>query len=233
MQTSLERIANKAGRVKKYRFQNLYRELNEDLLRQSWKKLNKKSAAGVDKVSYQEYDRRKEGNITALVERLKAKRYKARLVKRKEIPKGNGRVRPLGIPVTEDKLLQYAAKEILTAVYEGDFLRSSYGYRQGRGAREAADAVKRELDCGKYRYVVEADIKGYFDNLDHDWIEKMLRQRIEDAAFIRLIKKWLKAGVLKTNGELIYPSTGSPQGGVISPVLSNIYMHYVLNLWFA
>jgi retron-type reverse transcriptase len=143
MQTSLERIANKARTVKNHRFQNLYRELNVELLHQSWKKLNKKSAAGVDKVSYQDYDSNKEGNIIDLVERLKEKRYKAKLVKRKEILKANGKVRPLGIPATEDKLLQYAAKEILYAVFEGDFLESSYGYRHGRGARDAVEAVQR------------------------------------------------------------------------------------------
>lgn len=232
MQTSLERIANKARKVKKYQFQNLYRELNEELLHRSWKKLNKKSAVGVDKVSYQDYDKCKEDNITELLSCLRAKRYKARLVKRKEIPKGNGKVRPLGIPVTEDKLLQYAVKEILEAVYEGDFLDSSYGYRQGRGAREAVDALKNELWVKRYRYVVEADIKGFFDNLNHEWIEKMLEQRIDDKAFMRLIKKWLKAGVLKLDGNVEHPTSGSPQGGVISPILSNIYMHYVLNLWF-
>lgn len=232
MRTELLGIANKAKREKKYRFGNLYGMLNEEFLGRCWKDINKKSAIGVDEVSAKEYGIELSENIRDLVERLKAKRYRARLVKRHYIPKSEGKLRPLGIPVTEDKLLQKAAAKILEAIYEGDFLPCSFGYRPGVGAHDALDCISAKLQFGKYRYIVEADIKGYFNNIDHDWLMKMLELRIDDKPFLRLIKKWLKAGVLETDGNVISPETGSPQGGVVSPILANIYLHYVLDLWF-
>jgi RNA-directed DNA polymerase len=232
MQTELLGIANKAKSEKKHRFRNLYGMLNEEFLTKCWKSINKKSATGVDKVSAEEYGARLTENIRDLVVQLKAKRYRARLVRRHYIPKGEGDLRPLGIPVTEDKLLQTAAAQILEAIYEQDFLPCSFGYRPGVGAHEALDCIRVKLQFGKYRYVVEADIKGYFNNIDHDWLMKMLEQRIDDKPFLRIIEKWLKAGVLDTDGEVAHPATGSPQGGVISPILANIYLHYVLDLWF-
>lgn len=232
MQTSLERIANKAQRDKKYRFQNLYGMLNEELVEYSWRCLNKNAAAGIDKISYHEYDDNASENISGLVERLKEKRYRAKLVRRQYIPKGRGKMRPLGIPAIEDKLLQYAVLLILQAIYEQDFLPNSYGYRPGRGAKDAVKGIRKTLEEGKYNYVVEADIKGYFDNIDHEWLIKMMEQRIDDKSFISLIRKWLKAGIMDTDGKVLHPLTGTPQGGIISPMLSNIYMHYVLVLWF-
>lgn len=232
MQTSLEEIANKARSQKRYRFRNLFRELNEGLLQNSWMKLNKKAAVGVDRISYREYGENLTGNIRDLVGRLKKKRYHAKLVKRHYIPKGNGKKRPLGIPATEDKLLQHAVAQILQAIYEQDFLVSSYGYRPSRGTRKATHELRENLFRGRYNYVVEADIEGFFETLDHEWLVKMLEQRINDKALIWLIRKWLKAGVLDTDGKVKHPVTGTPQGGIISPILANIYMHYVLNLWF-
>lgn len=232
MQTSLERIANKAKSQKKYRFRNLFRLLNEETLHICWKKLNKNAALGVDKISYQQYNANLSENIRNLVENLKRKRYRAKLIRRQYIPKANGKTRPLGIPATEDKLLQYAAAQILQAIYEQDFLPTSIGYRPNRGCRDAVFNLQNELHRGRCCYVVEADIKGFFDNIDHDWMVKMLEERIDDSAFIWLIRKWLKAGVLDTDGKVIHPVTGTPQGGVISPILANIYMHFVLNLWF-
>lgn len=232
MRTELLGIANKAKREKKYRFGNLYGMLNEEFLGRCWKDINKKSAIGVDEVSAKEYAAELSENIQNLVERLKAKRYRARLVKRHYIPKSDGKLRPLGIPVTEDKLLQKAAAKILEAIYEGDFLPCSFGYRPGVSAHDALDCISAKLQFGKYRYIVEADIKGYFNNIDHDWLMRMLELRIDDKPFLRLIKKWLKAGVLETDGNVVSPETGSPQGGVVSPILANIYLHYVLDLWF-
>lgn len=232
MQTSLERIANKAKCQKSYRFQDLFRMLNSELLLGSWKKLNKNAALGVDRISYEEYGKNLTGNIHTLIENLKQRRYRAKLVRRHYIPKGNGKMRPLGIPATEDKLLQYAATQILQAIYEVDFLPSSFGYRPNRRAHDALDELSDVLFHGRYNWVVEADIKGFFDNINHDWMVRMLEQRIDDKAFIWLIQKWLRAGVLETDGKIIHPVTGTPQGGIISPVLANIYMHYVLNLWF-
>ena len=232
VQTSLLGIAKKAKADKQYRFRNLYRELNEELLRDSWRLIRKDAAYGVDRVSANEYEAKLEENIHQLVERLKRKSYRARLVRRQYIPKGDGGQRPLGIPATEDKLLQLAVKRLLEAIYEQDFLPCSYGYRPRRGALEAVDQLTVQLQFGGYHHVVEADIKGFFDNLSHDWLMRMLAERIDDQAILRLIKKWLKAGVLDTNGKVLRPEGGTPQGGIISPLLANVYLHYALDLWF-
>lgn len=232
MQTSVERIAKKASEDKKHRFGNLFREINEEFLHDCWGKLNKQAAAGVDGVNYQTYQKHLGENIATLVDKLKSKRYRAMLVRRKYIPKGNGKMRPLGIPAIDDKLLQCAVARILNAIYEQDFLDCSYGYRPNRGAIDAVKAVKRTLQQEGSNYVVEADIKGFFDNIDHDWLIRMLEQRINDKSIMWLIKKWLKAGILDEDGSVSHPVAGTPQGGVISPILANIYMHYVLNNWF-
>jgi group II intron reverse transcriptase/maturase len=232
VQTSLLGIAKKARTDKRYRFRNLYRELNEELLRDSWRLLRKDAALGVDQVSAAEYEANLEENIHQLVERLKQKRYRAKLVRRHYIPKGAGNWRPLGIPATEDKLLQLAVKRLLEAIYEQDFLLCSYGYRPRVGALEAVDQLTVKLQFGAYHHVVEADIKGFFDNLSHEWLVQMLAERIDDQPILRLIKKWLKAGVLDTNGKVLRPEGGTPQGGIISPILANVYLHYALDLWF-
>jgi group II intron reverse transcriptase/maturase len=232
VQTSLLGIAKKASSDKRYRFRNLYRELNEELLRDSWRLLRKDAALGVDRVSAAEYEAKLEENIHQLVERLKRKRYRAKLVRRHYIPKGNGRMRPLGIPAIEDKLLQRAVKRLLEAIFEQDFLPCSYGYRPRVGALEAVDQLTVKLQFGGYHQVVEADIKGFFDNLSHEWLMRMLAERIDDQAILRLIKKWLKAGVLDTDGKVLRPEGGTPQGGIISPILANVYLHYALDLWF-
>ncbi len=232
MQTSLRRIAKKARRDKKHRFRDLYGMLNEGLLLDCWRYLNKRAASGVDRVTAREYERNLEGNVRELVERLKGKRYRAKLVRRVYIPKSNGRKRPLGIPALEDKIVQLAAARILTAIYEEDFLPVSFGYRPRVGPRAAVRDVTDTLQWGKYSYVVEADIRGFFDNIDHEWMIRMLEQRIDDRAFMRLVTKWLKAGILERDGQVIHPVTGTPQGGIISPVLANIYLHYALDLWF-
>ena len=174
VQTSLQGIAKKAERAEEYRFRNLYRMLNEEMLKDCWRYIRKDAAYGVDQVSAEEYEQNLEDNIHQLVERLKRKRYRAKLVRRQYIPKGEGKYRPLGIPATEDKLLQLAVKRILEAIYEQDFLRCSYGYRPSVGALDAVDKLTVKLQFGKYNYVVEADIKGFFDNIDHEWMVKML-----------------------------------------------------------
>jgi len=233
MQTSLRGIANRAKRDEKARFGNLSNLLNEQNLRWCFYQLRKKAASGVDGVTFEEYERDLETNLSHLVERLKRGSYKAKLVRRKHIPKGKGKTRPLGIPVLEDKLLQLACAKILGAIYEEDFLECSWGYRPGRGAREASRELASELHGGgKYRWVVEADIQGFFNHLDHDWMERMLKERVDDRRLLGLIRKWMKAGVLETDGQVIHPATGTPQGGVISPILANVYLHYVLDLWF-
>jgi RNA-directed DNA polymerase len=232
MQTSLEGIAKKAKERPEYRFRNLYTMLNEEFLKECWGDIRKDAAYGVDRVSAEEYEENLDENIGNLVNRLKQKRYRAKLVRRKYIPKGDGRMRPLGIPATEDKLLQLAVARILEAIYEQDFLRCSYGYRPNVGPLDAVDKLTIKLQFGRYNWVVEADIKGFFDNIDHDWMVRMLEERVDDKAFVRLIKKWLKAGVLDTDGQVLHPVTGTPQGGIVSPILANVYLHYALDLWF-
>ena len=232
VQTSLQAIAEKAASQPGYRFRNLYGMLNEGMLKDSWKHIRKEAAYGVDRVSAQDYEQNLDEHIHLLVDGLKQKRYRAKLVRRRYIPKGNGKFRPLGIPATQDKLLQLAVKRILEAIYEQDFLRCSYGYRPNIGALDAIDKFTVKLQFGKYNYVVEADIKGFFDHLDHDWLLKMLAERIDDKALLWLIKKWLKAGVLDTDGKVLHPVTGTPQGGIVSPILANVYLHYALDVWF-
>ena len=232
MQTSLKGIAKRAKEDKNCKFRSLNREITPKLLYECFEDMNRKSSVGVDGVDYDEYKGKLDTNLRSLLERVENGTYHASLVRRHYIPKGNGKVRPLGIPTTEDKLLQRAVRTILEAIYEQDFLPSSFGYRPKRSARNAVDELQRELNFGGYNWLVEADIKGFFDNINQEKLLDMLRQRIDDESFIKLIQKWLRAGVLDTDGKVIDSLTGTPQGGVISPMLANIYMHYVLNEWF-
>jgi RNA-directed DNA polymerase len=232
MSTFLQGIAKKAREHPKHRFGNLYELLNEAYLRECWQDIRKDAAYGVDHVSADAYERQLEENIRDLVERLKGKRYRAKLVQRHYIPKGNGQRRPLGIPAVEAKLLQRAVVRSLEAIYAQDCLRGSYGYRPKVGALDAVDKLTIKLQVGRYHFVVEADIKGFFDNIQHDGLIRMLQERLEDGALLRLIRKWLKAGGLETDGQVMHPATGTPQGGVISPILANVYLPYALDLWF-
>lgn len=231
MQTSLRGIARKAKQEKNYKFGNLYGLLNKDALYIAWKDINKKASAGIDKETAREFERNLKENLENMAEELKNKKYKAKLVKRVNIPKGNGKFRPLGLTALRDKIVQKAVANILEAIYEQDFLNNSYGYRPRVGAQKAVKDITKEL-MGKYSYVVEADIRSFFDKIQHQWLIKMLELRIKDKALIRLIKKWLKAGIMDTDGKIISSLTGCPQGSVISPVLANIYLHYALDLWF-
>jgi RNA-directed DNA polymerase len=214
--TYLRGIANKARADKQHRFRDLYRCLDANLLRACWDDLNKAAASGVDHVTAEEYAANLEANIEALAQRLKAQRYRAKLVRRCYIPKANGQERPLGIPALEDTLVQLACAKLLTAIYEQDFLECSYGYRPGRGALDAVRDLTFDLQYGRYGYLVEADIQGFFDHMDHAWLLDMLRVRIDDRAFLKLIRKWLKAGVLEDDGQVIHPETGTPQGGTLT-----------------
>lgn len=232
MQTSLRGIADRARRDRKARFGNLYGLLNEANLRDCFYQLRKSAAPGVDGITFEQYEANLDTNLAKLVERLVLKRYRAKLVRRKYIPKASGKLRPLGIPALEDKLLQLAVARMLEAIYEQDFLECSWGYRPGRGAREASRELADQLYRGWFGWVVEADIKGFFDNISHTWMLRMLEERIQDAALVRLIAKWLKAGIMEESGEVKHPATGTPQGGIVSPILANIYLHYALDLWF-
>jgi RNA-directed DNA polymerase len=229
---ALRGIARKAKQQPTYRFRDLSRCLNEPHLRYAFSKMNKQAASGVDNVTYQDYQKHFDENAEDLIGRLKRQSYKARLVKRKHIPKSPGKTRPLGLPVLEDKLLQTAGSHLLSAIYEQDFHDFSYGYRPKRGARQCADDLSVRMQFGRFGYVVEADIKGFFNHIDHDVLLDFIALRVDDKRFLRLISKWLKAGILEENGEIQYPEEGTPQGGSISPILANIYLHYVIDEWF-
>jgi len=229
--TSLREIARKAKRSKSYRAGGLYGLLNPSNLKAAFLGLNQKAARGADGVSWAEYGRNLSEHIGGVVQSLKEKRYRAKLVKRVHIPKGEGKTRPLGIPAVSDKVLQSCAAQILNGLYEEDFLPCSFGYRPHRGAQEAVESLRNAVRWHT-AYVVEADIRGFFDNINHEWMMKMLEQRIADRPFLNLIRKWLKAGILEADGNVLNPASGTPQGGIISPVLANIYLHYSLDLWF-
>ena len=232
MQTSLRGIANKAAQNKSHRFQNLYRLLSAEFLLWCWQFIKKNAASGVDRESAYDYEQNLKDNTEKLAQSVKEFWYRAQLVLRKYIPKLNGKMRPLGIPAIADKLLQIAVTKVLEAIYEQDFLFCSFGYRPGTGAHKAIKDLSAVLRPGRYNAVVEADIKGFFDNIDHNKLLNMLMVRIDDKPLLKLIRRWLKAGILDTDGQVFHPVTGTPQGGIISPILANIYLHYALDVWF-
>ena len=229
--TSLRGIAEKAARDSKHRFGNLFGLLNPSFLVDSWRFLNKRSAPGIDRVDAREYGPDLQGHVEDLVERLQTGRYHAKLVRCQYIPKGKNEQRPLGIPTLEDKVLQRGVAMLLEPIYEQDFYDSSYGFRPGRSAHQALDALWQQAMDQQGGYIVEVDIQHFFDTLDRKHLRTFLQQRINDGVVLRLIGKWLHAGVLD-KGQLHFPEAGSPQGGVISPLLSNVYLHYVLDEWF-
>lgn len=232
MTTELYAIAFKAEQQPKHRFQNLYRLLKTDFLYQSWLQLNKRAAAGLDGISISDYQSGLQGNIRRLNTDLKHKRYRASDIKRVFIPKANGKLRPLGLPTVEDKVVQQGVSQILKSIWEQDFLPNSYGYRPDKSAHQALHSLKLNLQFKGYGYIVEADIKGFFDNMGHHCLQRMLAQRIDDKALLSVINQWLKARVKTPDGKINQSASGTPQGGVISPVLANIYLHYVIDLWF-
>ena len=232
MTTSLDAIAFKSRTHPGHKFQNLYGLLDTNLLLQSWGQLNKQSAPGIDGVKASQYQQGLFENVSRLGMLLRSKRYRAAKVKRVLIPKGNGKMRPLGLPTLEDKVVQQSTSQILQSIWEPHFIRGSYGYRPNKSAHQAVKSLQLNLQYGSYGYLVEADIKGFFDHIDHDWLLEMLADKIEDKALLKLITQWLKAKVVEPSGQHIKPVAGSPQGGVISPVLANIYLHYALDIWF-
>ena len=231
--STLIALKQKALKEKKHRFRHLYSAINLEMLYKCYYQLKASASAGIDGVSYAEYGERLGENLRGLLDRLKQKRYRAPHVRRSYIPKAGGKTRPLGIPTIEDKIVQQAASLLLESIFEADFSDQSRGYRKGQaGGRVVSKQLRDELQLGKYRYVVEADIKSFFDEMDHDWLCRMLEQRVDDRAFINLIRKWLKAGVFDPKMNKVEASIeGTPQGGVVSPVLANIYLHFVLDLW--
>lgn len=230
METKLRLISERAAREGGCLFNNLAHLLNEENLRTCFYALKRDRASGIDGVSFQEYERELDAHLKGLVQRMKRQAYKPQPVRRVYIRKANGKRRPLGIPTIEDKIVQMGIKRILEAIYENDFLDCSYGFRPGRSCHQAINRLDKIIMCNPVNHVIDADIKGFFDAVDHEWMVKFLGVRISDRNFIRLIVRFLKAGIME-EGQVVDSEKGTPQGGVLSPILANIYLHYVLDLW--
>lgn len=231
--TKQQRIAELARRSPQMGFTSLAYLMDIDWLREAFQRTRKDGAAGVDGQSWAEYANHLEANLQSLLDRAKSGTYRAPPVRRVHIPKAGSttETRPIGIPTVEDKILQRAVVMLLEPIYEQDFDAGSYGFRPGRSAHDALeDLWKRTMDYAG-GWILEVDIRKFFDTLDHAHLREFLRQRVRDGVLRRLIGKWLKAGVLE-QGNVSYPDAGSPQGGVISPLLANVFLHYVLDAWF-
>lgn len=210
---------------------NLHSFIDIEMLTECFSNLNKKGANGVDGETWDEYEKQKDSRIPQLLASFKSGNYRAPSIRRAYIPKGDGKMRPLGLPTVEDKLLQTTVTKVLTPVYEQVFHESSYGFRPGKSQHQALEKLFREVSFKGMRYVIDADMKDYFGSINHQCLRKFLDLRIKDGVIRKQIDKWLKAGILE-EGQLKYPKEGTPQGGSISPLLSNIYLHYVLDEWF-
>jgi RNA-directed DNA polymerase len=228
--SALERVRRVAGRDREARFTALLHHVDVDRLRAAYWALNPKAATGVDGVTWEDYGRGLEENLRDLHARVHRGAYRARPSRRVYIPKADGRQRPLGVAALEDKLLQRALVEVLNAVYETDFLGFSYGFRPGRSQHQALDALATGIVRKKVNWVLDADIRGFYDAIDHGWMLRFLEHRIADKRVLRLIRKWLKAGVVE-NGARSETEEGTAQGASVSPLLSNVYLHYVFDLW--
>jgi RNA-directed DNA polymerase len=228
--SALERVREVAQRDKEARFTALCHHVDLNRLRAAYWAIRPQAAPGVDGVTWEAYGQDLEANLADLHERVHAGRYRARPSRRSYIPKADGRQRPLGIATLEDKILQRAVVEVLNAVYEVDFLGFSHGFRPGRNPHQALDALSVGLSRKKMNWVLDADIRDFFNSLDHDWLERFLEHRIADQRVLRLIRKWLSAGVIE-DGEWSQTVEGAPQGASVSPLLANVYLHYVFDLW--
>jgi RNA-directed DNA polymerase len=229
--TQLERIAIKAKEDREVRFTSLAHLLTPELLRASFLQLNRHAAPGIDGVEMETFRANLDAEVEALWLELRTGRYQASPVRRVYIPKANGKLRPLGVPTVRDRTVQRAVAAILGAVYEPYFCDCSWGFRPKRSAHDALESLRRTIDRTPIGWVVEADIESYFDTVNHRWLRAFLAHRIADPVLLRLIGKWLRAGIME-GGVVSVNEDGTPQGGPLSPLLANIYLHYVLDLWF-
>ena len=227
----LDRIRHAARRNNDEKFTSLWHHVyNPKRLTESFLKLKRKSAKGVDGKTWEEYNINLKENLNELSEKLRKGSYRAKAVRRIYIPKSDGRKRPIGIPALEDKIVQRSMSEVLSSIYEVDFLGFSYGFRPKRNQHNALDAVVEAIEGRKVSWVLDMDIKGFFDAINHEWLIRFIEHRIKDKRVIRQIRKWLKAGIME-DGYWHNTESGTPQGGSISPLLANIYLHYVFDLW--
>lgn len=231
MATGLTSLTLRAREDPKCKFTSLAHRLSEDFLKECFLELKRDKASGIDGVTVQGYEVNLEENLKDLVGRLKAKRYLPQPVRRVYIPKPDGGKRGLGIPAVEDKIVQMGIKKILEAIFEVDFMDVSFGFRPNRSCHDALDVLDKTSMTKPVNYVVDMDIEKFFDTIDHGWLMRCLRERIKDTSLLRLIGRFLKAGVME-EGKYIEVNKGTPQGGIISPILANIYLHYILDLWF-
>src|SRR5437660_985542 len=226
------KLAELVARARKEKcLTNVIQFVDEELLRLAFRSLRKQAAPGIDGESYEEYAANLDQNLKDVYARLTTGRYKAPVIRRVYIPKGNGKRRPIGISTVEDRTVQKAVAWVLSAVFEQDFLDCSHGFRPARSAHTALHRLRDGMQEHRARYVTEADLASYFDTVNHEWLRKFVRHRVNDGGLIRLLNKWLKAGVME-NGVVTRMNDGVPQGGPVSPVLANLYLHYVLDLWF-
>jgi group II intron reverse transcriptase/maturase len=233
LQQALERVRQVASREGKPKLTTLWHHVYDiRRLRKAYFEIERKSTPGVDGRTWQDYGEGLERNLEDLSARLQRGAYRAQPVRRAYIPKPDGQQRPIGIPTLEDKIVQRAAAEVMGAVYETEFCGFSYGFRPGRGAHDALDALTVGIKRKKVNWILDADIRGFFDTLDHGWLVKLIEERIADQRVVRHIQKWLNAGVLE-DGTRKWVEVGTPQGGSISPLLANIYLHHVLDQWVA
>jgi RNA-directed DNA polymerase len=231
MSPGLLKVVERAKREPEGRFNSLAHLIDVPALERAYRRQRAAAAVGVDGITKEQYGQSLEANLQALYARLKAKRYRHQPIRRVHIPKGQGKTRPIGISAFEDKLVQDAVREVLEAIYEQDFLECSYGFRPGRSAHDAVRTLKRIVDQGEVRWIFEADIVSFFDSLDRTELKRMLEVRVADGSLMRLIGKCLHVGVL--DGEtMVEPELGTAQGSVLSPLLGNVYLHYVLDRWF-
>lgn len=232
MSTVELQIAERAMKFKGEALHSLYPFIDATMLQESYNKLNRQSAKGVDGKTWQQYGLELPKRQDRLLEEFRTGRYKAPAIRRVYIPKDKHSRRPLGIPTIEDKVMQESVRRVLNPIYEEDFKPFSYGFRSGRSAHQAIEYLFREVSFGKMHYIIDADIKNYFGTINHGILRDFLDKRVKDGVIRRMIDKWLKAGIMES-GNISYPDEGTPQGSVISPLLSNIYLHYVLDEWFS
>ena len=232
MSTEELQIAERARKYKQEALTNLHQYIDEKLLQESYRNLNKNSSPGIDGKYWHDYSLESQFRIPELLVEFKSGKYKAPPIRRVYIPKGKTGKRPLGIPTSEDKLLQESVRRTLTPIYEEDFKPFSYGFRSKRSAHQAIEYMFKEVSFKGLHYIIDADIKNYFGSINHGVLREFLDHRVKDGVIRKMTDKWLKAGILEDR-QLSYPKEGTPQGGLISPLLSNIYLHYVLDEWFS